>query len=272
MTRSPAKLLFLIAAMTLVAAFSFAQTKRRPVVKKPDIAVPTATPQPAPEPTPDPARKRNERPGGKVNTDNTTVPVSTKTRIPTHFYEFTRPGFLVEKIFLEHNDSGKGTISFQKQGSDEMITDPIEVSKGTLDKIAATLTALNFFDSTENYQYEKDYPHLGNHTFRFKIGEHERTVKFNWTTNKDAKLLMEEYRNIASFYVWKFDITIARENQPLQTPGLMDALDGSLRRGEISDPPQIVPFLTELSSDERMPLIARNRALKLIKEIAKEKK
>lgn len=272
MTKSLTKIIFLFAAMTLFAAFSFAQAKKRPVVKKGDEPVLAATPLPTPTPTPDSAHKRNERPGTNVNTDKTPAMRAATAVSPTHFYEFSRPGFLVEKILLAHDDSGKGTISFQKQGSDEMITDPIEVSTVTLGRIATTLTALDFFDSTENYQYEKDYAHLGNHTFRFKMGERERTAKFNWTTNKDAKLLMDEYRNIASFYVWKFDITIARENQPLQTPGLMDAIAGNLRRGEISDPPQIIPFLNELSLDERMPLIARNRALKLIKQIEKGKK
>ncbi len=272
MTRSLKKIVFLIAATALVAAFSFAQAKKRPVVKKVADPVTIAEPLPTPQPTPDPTHKRNERPAAKPNDSKPADISSAKLLTPTHFYEFSRPEFLVEKIFIEHNDAGKGTISFQKQGSDEVITDPLDLSKVTLDKIAATLTALNFMDSTENYQYEKDYPHMGNHTFRVKIGGRERTAKLNWTTNKDAKLLMDEYRNIGSYYIWKFDIITARENQPLQAPGLMDALGSSFRRGEISDPPQIVPFLTELSSDERIPLMARNRALKLVKEIEKEKK
>lgn len=272
MTRFLNRIVFLFAATALVAAFSFAQTKKRPVVTKVANPITIAEPLLTPQPTPVTTHKRNERPGAKPNDSKTADISSVKILTPTHFYEFSRPEFLVEKIFIEHDDAGKGTISFQKQGSDEVITDPLEVSKVTLDKIAATLTALNFMDSTESYQYEKDYSHMGNHTFRFKIGGRERTAKYNWTTNKDAKHLMDEYRNIGSYYVWKFDIITARENQPLQTPGLMDALGSSLRRGEISDPTQIVPFLTELSSDERIPLMARNRALKLVKEIEKEKK
>ncbi len=272
MTRFLNRIVFLVAAIALVAAFSFAQTKKRPLVTKTVTPATIADPLPTPQPTPDVTRKRNERPGMKTNDKETINNSSAKTSSPTHFYEFSRPGFLVEKIFIEHDDAGEGTISFQKEGADEMITDPLQISKASLDKIAATLTALNFMESTENYQYEKDYPHLGNHTFRFKIGGRERTAKFNWTTNKDAKLLMDEYRNLGAYYVWKFDIITARENQPLQTPGLMDALAGSFRRGEISDPPQIVPFLIELSTDERLPLMARNRAIKIVKEIEKEKK
>lgn len=65
---------------------------------------------------------------------------------------------------------------------------------------------------------------------------------------------------------------MARENQPLQTPGLMDAIAAYINRKEISDPPHLIPFLTELTTDERLPLMARNRAAKLIKQIEKTKK
>jgi len=72
--------------------------------------------------------------------------------------------------------------------------------------------------------------------------------------------------------VWQFDMSISRENQPLNAPSLMDELDSYFRRGEISDPPQMVPLLKELSNDERIPLIARNHAMRLVEKIEKAKK
>ena len=72
-------------------------------------------------------------------------------------------------------------------------------------------------------------------------------------------------------YIWMFDINTARENQPLETPKLFSTLEGYLRRNEISDPPQMLPFLRELINDERMPLMARNHAARLIKQIEKSK-
>ncbi|MBP9664460.1 MAG: hypothetical protein KBD94_07530 [Pyrinomonadaceae bacterium] len=58
----------------------------------------------------------------------------------------------------------------------------------------------------------------------------------------------------------------------MQTPGLMDTLASYYKRNELSDPPHLVPLLTELSTDERMPLMARNRASKLVEQIQKVKK
>jgi uncharacterized protein (UPF0147 family) len=62
---------------------------------------------------------------------------------------------------------------------------------------------------------------------------------------------------------------VARENQPLDAPRLLDALDSLIKRKEISDAAQMIPLLKELSVDERLPLIARNRSTKLAEKIEK---
>jgi hypothetical protein len=55
-------------------------------------------------------------------------------------------------------------------------------------------------------------------TLTMKKSGKEREAKFNWTDNKDAKTLAEEYRKIGQQFVWVFDIGLARENQPLDAP------------------------------------------------------
>ena len=142
----------------------------------------------------------------------------------------------------------------------------------TLDKINGALAALDFLNSKEDYQYEKDYSHLGNITFRLKKNDHQREVHFNYTTNKNAMALADEYRRIGNQVIWVFDMNLARENQPLDAPRQMDALQSYMDRGEISDPSQLVPFLQAFTNDERIPLIARNHAARMIKQIEKQKK
>ena len=256
---------FLITASLLTAA-AVAQTKKKPVVNKPTAQPVVVKPQPAPEPTPENKSKKNERPTFVDQTPK--IPAFT----PVYFYEYSRPGFLVGKVWIEHDENGKGKITFQKQEFDEMITDPIELSPGTMAKLKEAFANLNFLDSTESYQYEKDYPHMGNVVITVKKDGKSRTAKYNWTVNKDAKQLMDTYRGIGQEYVWRFDINLAMEMQPLQTPSLMDEIGLYVNRNEIPDPPHLIPILLKLSNDERMPLMARNRASKLIKEIEKVKK
>jgi len=250
------------------AGFGAAQTGKRNTL--PATPKPVATPQPVvPEPTPTPTAKRNERP---QNIDGMGKTSSLPTAKPNYIYEFDQPNFTVSHVTIEHDESGRGKITFMKRGLDEPDSDPLTLTQVTMDKIKAALTAMSFLDSTETYQTVRDYSHMGNITFTYRKDGRERTVKYNWTDNKDAKALMDEYRRISNQYVWQYDVAIARENQPLNAPTLMDELDSLLRRNEISDPPQMLPMLKELSNDERIPLIARNHAKRLVEMIDKEKK
>lgn len=189
-------------------------------------------------------------------------------------YEFSQPDFIVNRIVIEHDENGKGTISFEKRGFDgEAVTDPIQLSGATLEKIKNLFQTLNFLDSTEDYQSTvRQYPHLGKLKIRMKKDGRERASEFNWTENKDAKALADEYRKIGEQFIWMFDISVSLENQPLEAPDLMDKLSSLIKRNEISDPSQMLPLLKKLTDDERIPLIARNHASRIIKEIEKNAK
>ena len=263
-------LLVLLAALPLTL---FAQTGKRKTTKKP-TAKPkvSATPQPTPEAGPETPPKKNEREAdGKANSRDATAKTS-QTYKPVYVYTFERPGFTYSSLKIEHDDAGKGRIWFKKDSFDEPLDDPIELSQPTLEQLKATFTALNFLDSTEDYQYSKDFSNMGNVTITLNRDAKTRTVKYNWTDNKHAKALMDTYRAIANEYTWKFEFALARTNQPLLTPGLIDALDSYLGRNEIADPPHLLPFLTTLSTDERLPLMARNHLRKIITRIEKAKK
>ena len=258
--------LFLLLFASLPAGLN-AQTKKSKKTTKPQPAT-AATPKPTPATPVETPVKRNERPAdNNPNNRNGALTYS-----PVYFYEFTRPGFLYGRVLIEHDEAGKGKISFLKDGFDEMISDPIQLSPVTMKNLTDTFTSLNFLASNENYQTERDHSNMGNVSVTVKKQGRERKVKYNWTENKQAKFLMDEYRRIANEHTWKFEINIARRNQPLQTPGLMTTFDNYIKQNEISDPPHIVPLLTELSTDERLPLIARDHAARIVKQIEKVKK
>ncbi len=271
-----ALLLLIVIATSLPA---FAQTrKRKPGSKK--APAPTQAKIKDQETAPDvsPLPKKNERPvvnsieGSQERLNKRPNSFKESSFVPAYQYEFSQPDFVIAKILIEHDESGRGKISFQKKGYDELISDPLQLSPKTLDRINGALTALNFLNSDQNYQYEKDFSHLGTMTLRLTRDGKTRNTTFNWTQNKNAKSLVDEYRKIGNQFIWMFDISVARENQPLESPKLMDSLDSMIRRNEISDPSQMIPFLQGLVNDERIPLIARNHAGKLVKQFEKEKK
>jgi hypothetical protein len=269
------KFLCLLLLAILVPAI-FAQTKKKPVkkpVKKPaavkaepasDSSTAATTPSATTAPTP---AKKNERPG-----DNKPADKPAAKPLYPYFYEFSQPAFDIDHLVIEHDDAGKGTVTFSNRNYSESYTDPVQLSAVTMQKLKGWWDGLNFLDSQEKYQSERQYAHLGTIKLRLRRDKRERTVEFNWSENKDAKALMDEYRNLGFQFVWVFNVVLARENQPLEAPKLVETMEGMLRRNEISDPQQLIPILKELSEEERIPLIARNHAARLVQQIEKEKK
>ena len=47
---------------------------------------------------------------------------------PVYFYEFAQPNFVVSQVLIEHDENGKGKISFLKQGLTETVSDPLQLS------------------------------------------------------------------------------------------------------------------------------------------------
>ena len=262
-----------ISIATLSGAAGGQTKNRRTPVKKAAVATPEPTPAPAAtEPVVTKAEpNKNERPAAVDGAKNTAAKPPNPNGA-AYFYEFKQPEFETSRIIIEHDDTGRGTITFTRRMFQETATDPIEVSSVALERINAAYAALNFIDSRENYQFEKDFSHLGTMSFGLKKAGKERTTVFNYTSNKDARVLADEYRRISNQFIWIFDITVARENQPLESPRLLDSLDALLRRNEISDPAQMIPLLNQLTNDERIPLIARNHARKIVEKIEKGKK
>jgi hypothetical protein len=187
----------------------------------------------------------------------------------SYSYEFEQPEFIVHHIVVEHDGGGRGRVSFKRKGNEETFVEPLELSATALARITALWDALRFLDSEETYQGMRQYPGMGTVRLRMKRGTRERTTEFNWTTNRDASALANEYRRAADQTMFVFDITVARENQPLEAPKLMDHLDRLLSRDGLSDPHQLVALLRDLHTDERIPLIARNHAGRLLKKIDK---
>ncbi|MDQ4120096.1 MAG: hypothetical protein M3209_01350 [Acidobacteriota bacterium] len=215
--------------------------------------------------------KKNQRDASTQNGNSKTnnEPQKTAAKMP-YAYEFSQPDFVVNHVLIEHDDNGKGAITFEKRKLGEPITDPIQIAPDALERIKKLWGELDFLNSTEVYQSAKyDYPHLGRMKLRMEADGKKREVELNWTENKTAESLTKEYKRLTEHYIWIFDINLARENQPLEAPKLMEKLDSLIKRGEIYDVALLLPVLRETKDDERIPLIARNHAERIIKTIEK---
>ena len=210
--------------------------------------------------------KQNARPEHPASGSPTS---DKKTDAVKYSYEFTQPKFYVRHILLQHDANGSGTITYEQLNEDVPVVEPIQLSPAALARISALWEALKFLDSDTNYQSIQQYAHLGTMRIGMERGERKRVAEFNWTHNSNAAELVAEYRRAADQAILVFDISIARENQPLNAPKLMEAMESLLKRNGLSDPQQLIPLLKDLSVDEHVPLNARNHALRLLKQIQK---
>src|SRR5689334_5798869 len=182
--------------------------------------------------------KTNQRPNQAPSVAPT--PVSHNSSDPVKYtYEFTQPRFYVKHIVLEHDATGRGTVTFERLNEDTPVTEPIELSADALGRITAAWQGLQFLDSNTDYQSSKQFPHLGTMRIGMERGERKRVAEFNWTNDKNAETLVNEYRKAADQAIWIFDMSIARENQPLNAPKLMEAMESMLKRDMVSDPRQL---------------------------------
>jgi hypothetical protein len=236
---------FLPAAFVLLSAAVFGAAQESSGIKhntRPEAAAPAATPAPL---------KKIENDAGRF------------------FYEFTQPEFYIRHIRIEHDAIGRGLIKFERLHDETVYEEPLELSPAAGMRISSLWQALHFLDSEENYQSDRQYAHLGTMRLKMERDLRKRTAEFNWTNNKDAFALANEYRRLADQAILVFDISVARESQPLNTPKLMEEFELQLKRNGLSDPQQLLPLLKDISTDEHLPLIARNHALRLIKKIEK---
>jgi hypothetical protein len=187
-------------------------------------------------------------------------------------FEFSQPAFVVSRYVIEHDAAGRAQIAFSKKTdglNDPPVVEPFDISPAAFARIVSAWEALKFLDSQESYQAEKQFPHLGVMKLRLKSGGREREAEFNWTNDERAKALVREYKGLAEQRFFVFDMDLARQYQPSEAIKVLKRLESLLKLNSISDPTQLLPLLRDLTTDERIPLIARNHAERLMKQIGK---
>jgi hypothetical protein len=187
-------------------------------------------------------------------------------------YEFSQPDFDVRHVQIEHDAAGHGTITFERKNEDRPLTEKLEISPSAFARIVAAWEGLRFLDSDASYQTDKHFANMGTIRLTMRRGARTRTTEFDWTNNEQAAALRREYQRLTDQQLFVFDMEIARQYQPSETVRILRRLDLLLDHDEVSDKSALVPLLNDLTTDERIPLIARNQAARLIKKIEKQSK
>ncbi|MFL6230604.1 MAG: hypothetical protein ACJ741_17675 [Pyrinomonadaceae bacterium] len=289
--------LAVIAALTTGAAIPTSAQKKRttPAHKQ------TAAPPPTTDPTPakknqradgsvaaaqaaavssgdesgTPAKKNAVRPGEQTGDPAAAASggdAAKRAGVVLYSYEFSQPDFIVRRVRIEHDASGRGTITFERKNEERPLTEKLDITPSAFARIVAAWEGLKFLDSDASYQSDKHFANMGTIRLSMRRGTRERTTEFDWTNNEQAASLRREYQRLTDQQLFIFDMDIARQYQPSETVSLLKRLEILVDRDEVSDKSALTPLLNDLTTDERIPLIARNQAARLLKKIEKEKK
>lgn len=183
-------------------------------------------------------------------------------------YLFENDRFTVPVQEVVVDGSGHGSYRYKKRDMEEMTLE-FTVSPRVLGEIRALFGESGFLGSTENYQHRKDFSHLGTMTLTMREGERVRTTTFNYTDHQKMMQIVQIFRGLAVQESRIFEIETIRESDPISTPAQLRLLETELRSKSVADPGRFRPLLTELLSDESVPLIARNHARRLLAMIDK---
>lgn len=184
-------------------------------------------------------------------------------------YRFENSRFLIPRIELSIDGNGSGRLEWEKKDAPKALSREVRVSEEGLAEIVNLIEKLNFVRSVEEYQTAEDHGNLGATSIRVNQGELSREVVFNYTRNKDADALGRLLRGIANREMYVADLELAVQHQPLDTPAALAILAQEHKRGRIGDAVALLPLLKSIVDDMSLPLIARNRANDLVKEISK---
>jgi hypothetical protein len=192
----------------------------------------------------------------------------------TYRYLFENDRFTTPYQEVEFGADGKGMFRFRKKEGGQLgdeIANQIALSPAVVRQAQALLDEVGFLESEEDYQFKKDFSHLGKVTITHTHGGRTRTVSFNYTANPAMSRLVDLFRNIATQETRVFELETVRASDPISTPAQLRMLDTELRSKHLADPERLLPLLDEIKHDEGVPLIARNHAERLIQAIKKGK-
>ncbi|MEP7271231.1 MAG: hypothetical protein ABI882_06980 [Acidobacteriota bacterium] len=185
-----------------------------------------------------------------------------------YHYLFENERFTTPLIEIGIDGQGHGRFRFRRKDSEE-ITNQISVSMALVNQIQSLFDEVRFLDTQEDYQYKKDFSHLGKITLKLSRDGRQRSATFNYTSNPAISRLTDIFRSIATQENRVFEIETIRESDPISTPAQLRMLESELRSKQIAEPERLTPLLEKIKTDESVPLIARNHADRLLKMIQK---
>jgi hypothetical protein len=188
---------------------------------------------------------------------------------------FAEPVFIYKRVFKESvpeyieikvpESSGNPTFEI-RQLDEEPGATAFEVSPALRSKIFGLVDQLNHFKGVDLDVHRK-IANLGEKTFRWENGAESFEVKFNYTLNAPAVLLLQICEGLARQQEL---LELLQRRMKYDRLGVNDALmqfETDFNKGVFPEPQRGLPLLDQIAGDSRFVEIARQRARALAERI-----
>jgi len=189
------------------------------------------------------------------------------TDADTHYlYRFVSDHMLPNEVKVEFDGAGKGTLAFNAPDG-QAIHVPIRLKLSTIANFAPLFDSLDFFNSGQAYQSDRDTPKAGLVTIGFKRGSQERRVSFNNTDNSIIMEIRDGLHAITRQEYRAYLLDRALRDMPEMLPDALKAVDEAITKHEVPDPARFLPELEDVASRPGMSAESKKHAEELIKLI-----
>jgi hypothetical protein len=183
-------------------------------------------------------------------------------------YRFENERFVISSIELALGSGGEGTLRFVKQGLGAPVDRKVSVGPDTLRALDEALGRLNYLAPPADLQGPNDHSNLGTVSLAVSRAGSVHVARFNYTHNRDARLVADLLGGIANREIHAFGLETAARYTPLETAALLGVLESELRLKRVAEPEALVPLLRDIGENFALPLLVRNKAVRLADSLA----
>ncbi len=174
-------------------------------------------------------------------------------------------GSVPEYICISVDSSGAGTYEGRKL-DEPPNPRPIQLSPAVAARLFALARDLGYFRDNDLESHKK-VANLGLKVFTYQQGTEINRAEFNYTLNRQAQELSDQFEKIASVEQHLTNLEFSMKYDPLGLPGELRQIQIDLANDALADPQLLIPALEKISRNSRYMHLAQSRAQDILQRI-----
>jgi len=177
-------------------------------------------------------------------------------------------GSVPEYVSLTVDADGQATYD-GRQLADAPSPRTLRISAGTTTRLFSLAESLGYFRSL-NLESRHKVADLGRKTLTYEANGATGRVEYNYTENRTAQELTEQFEKIANVEEHISQLEYATKYDPLSLPGQLRQIQVELNEHALLETALLVPTLEKIASNSRFLHLAQSRAQDILDRVREE--